>query len=180
LIEDIERIAKQQSPYSEIHKLPELIGQFRNRFAQLLEDECEPIRRSIKEDHEITIADLNHRSFKDTFTEKVHTDFDALLDRLSHVSNIYEAVAMQTESDRMKQRFIQSFNDEELLLVAEATNTDDYKSPPSVRKTKTVSVKSLFSGTKQINNMDDIDRLLNELRTKLESQLEDDTTIQII
>jgi hypothetical protein len=95
------------------------------------------------------------------------------LDRLTHANNIYEAIAMQTESDRMKQRFIQSFDDEEARLAVKAAG-DDGKTPVTpIRKTKTVSVKTLFSGTNQISSKQDIDRLLDELRAKLEAQLED-------
>jgi len=180
LIEAIEKITKLQSPYSEIHKLPELIEQFKNRFAQLLENECEPIRKSINADYEITVADLNRRDFKDKFASTVRRDFDALIKRLSHANNIYEAIAMQTESDRMKQRFIESFINEQARIDRENGGETGDKTPPYRRKTKTLSAKSLFAGTNQISNKEDIDRLLGEVRTKLESQLDEDTTIQII
>lgn len=180
LVEKIEKITRLQAPYFEIHKLPELIEQFTNRFAQLLEDECEPILSSINTDWEITSTDLNQRSFKDKYAEKVRKDFGALIDRLSHANNIYEAIAMQTESDRMKQRFIQMFIDEEARLAAAAAKTGDDVPPPPIHKTKTVSAKVLLGGTNQISSRQDIDRLLDELRKKLEAQLEEDTTIQII
>lgn len=180
LVEDIEKITRLQSPYSEIHKLPDLVEQFMSRFVQLLEEECKPIRASIEADREATYADLERRSFKEKYSEIVRTDFEALLDRLTHANNIYEAIAMQTESDRMKQRFIQSFDDEEARLAVKAAG-DDGKTPViPIRKTKTVSVKTLFSGTNQISSKQDIDHLLDELRAKLEAQLEDNTTIRII
>jgi hypothetical protein len=180
LVEDIEEITRLQSPYSEIHKLPELITSFRNRFARLLEEECEPIRASINADYEATIADLNRRAFKDTFAGKVKNEFDALLDRLSRANNIYEAIAMLTESDRMKQRHIQSFINEQVRIDAEKETPVGEPSRSYTIKIKTVSVKSLFSGTTQVSNIEEIDHLLNGVRTKLEAQLEDNTTIQII
>jgi hypothetical protein len=48
LVEDIEKITRLQSPYSEIHKLPDLVEQFMSRFVQLLEEECKPIRAALK------------------------------------------------------------------------------------------------------------------------------------
>ncbi len=165
LVEQIEKITRLQSPYSEIHKLPELIEQFTNRFAQLLEDECEPIRASINTDWKITSTDLNQRSFKDKYAEKVRKDFGALIDRLSHANNIYDAIAMQTESDRMKQRFIQMFIDEEARLAAAAAKAgDDVPSPP-IHKTKTVSAKVLFGGTNQISSRQDIAKGLEKVST---------------
>ena len=177
LVGDIDKITRLGSPYSEIHKLPDLVEQFRINFAKLLDDERKPIHANIESDRDITLADLSRRSFKDKFAGKVRADYDALLDRLSRASNIYEAIAMQTESDRMKQRFIQSFMDEEARLIA--VNTNDTQ-PTPIRRTKTVSVKSLFIGANQISSKSDIDRLLEDLREKLESQLEDDTTIHIV
>jgi len=54
MVAEIEKITKLQSPYSEIYKLPKLTEQFMNRFVRLLEDECEPIRASVKADYDIT------------------------------------------------------------------------------------------------------------------------------
>jgi hypothetical protein len=182
-ISDIETIIKMKSPYPEIQRLPELIDKFRNRFAALLEDECEPIRESIKADYEITSADLGRRTVKDKFAEKVRSEFEALLDRLSRANSIIEAIGMRTESDRMKQRFIQQFIDSEAMLFNEKNKPDGGASPVTVvavRRTKTVSIKSLIGGTSRINGREDINKLLDELRVKLEAQLEDDTTIQIV
>jgi hypothetical protein len=156
-----------------------LIEQFRNRFASLLEAECEPIRASVKSDYEITMADLNRRDFKDKFADKIRRDFDALLDRLSRANNIYEAIAMQTESDRMKQRFIESFMDEQARIDA-AKGRELGEPPRPYHRTKTLSAKSLFSGKNKVANKQDIDRLLDDVRVKLEAQLEEDTTIHIV
>ena len=182
LVEDMEKITRSHSPYSEIHKLPELIDQFMNRFVKLLEEECVPIRASIEADFDATKQDLSNRSteVEDAFKEKVRIDFTALLDRLSRANNIYEAIAMQTESDRLKQRFIQGFIDAETISIGDLGNSMEYKSSPPIRKTKTISAKTLISGTIQISNESDIDLLLDDLREKLVSQLEIDTTIQIV
>ncbi|OPX91092.1 MAG: hypothetical protein A4E52_00617 [Pelotomaculum sp. PtaB.Bin013] len=181
VVEDIERITRLPEPYAQIHKLPELIERFIKRFGDLLEAECEPIRTDIESDKAETLANLECRPFKDRFSGKVQADFSALLDRLSHANNIYEAIAMRTESDRMKQRFIQSFEEEEARLKAEQAKAgDDVIIQPPVRKTKTVSVKTLIHGTRQISSKEDIDKLLNVLRKKLEAQLEENTTIKIV
>lgn len=181
IVGDIEHITSLPSPYTEIHKLPELIEQFIKHFGDLLEAECEPVRTDIAADKAETLADLERRSFKDRFAGKVQADFSALLDRLSRANNIYEAIAMRTESDRMKQRFMQSFAEEEARLATkQAKAGDDVIIQPPLRKTKTVSVKTLFHGTSQVSSKEDIDRLLDELRQKLEAQLEENTTIKIV
>jgi hypothetical protein len=179
LTKEIERIVKLQTPYSEIRELTDLIDQFASRFTSLLEEECKPIRASIKNDYEATLANLEGRPFKHSFIKEVRNDFDALLDRLSHANNIYEAIAMQTESDRMKQRYIQRFIDEQAQIDAKKGGSVG-NTPPTLRQTKTVSAKALFGGTVQITSKADIDSFLADVREKLEAQLEEDTTIQIV
>jgi hypothetical protein len=41
-------------------------------------------------------------------------------------------------------------------------------------------MKSLFAGTTQLKNEADIDRLVEDMRIRLKTQLDADTTIQII
>jgi hypothetical protein len=149
LIGEIDKIRLLPSPYSEIHRLPDLVEQFRTRFGKLLEDECVPIRADIEADQDVTLADLKRRDLKERQAElenKVRSDYKSLLQRLDRANNIYEAIAMKTESDRMKQRFVQSFIDEETRIArleAEKNNVTPENIP--VRKTKTVSVKNLFA-----------------------------------
>lgn len=182
VVNEMERITRLPSPYSEIHKLPELVEQFIKHFGDLLVTECEPIRVDIEADREAVRNDLKRRDFADKYSTAVYEDYRALLDRLSHANNIYEAIAMRTESDRMKQRFIQSFDDEEARIAAEQAKASGEPDAPTkpVRKTKNVSLKTLISGTNNISSKADIDKLLDELRTKLEAELAEDTTIRII
>jgi len=183
LVGEIERITKLKSPYSEIHKLPELTEQFINRFGDILEEECVPIRATISADRDATIADLESRPFKDKFLSKVRDEFAAMLDRLSKTNNILVAVGMPTESDRLKQRFIQTFIDEQIRIdrASQPPSEDIGSIPPRpIIKTKPVTMKSLFAGTTQIKTEADIDRLLDDMRTKLISQLDDETTIHIV
>ncbi|MCL1842194.1 MAG: BREX system P-loop protein BrxC, partial [Defluviitaleaceae bacterium] len=184
LIGEIEKITMLASPYSEIHRLPDLVEQFRTRFGKLLEDECIPIRADIEADQGVTLADLKRRDLKERQTEfenKVRSDYKALLQRLDRANNVYEAIAMKTESDRMKQRFVQSFIDEETRLARLEAEKNNVK-PDCVPnpKSKCVSVKSLIVGATRISNEEDIERVVNEVRTRLKAQLEPDTTILIV
>jgi len=184
LVDDIEKITRLPSPYSEIHKLPDLVDKFRTNFGRLLEEECVPIQANIEADRDVTLIDLRRRDLNDSldgFEKRIISDYGALLERLTRVNNIYEAIAMQTESDRMKQRYIQSFIEEEARLArleAEKNNIKPEDIP--LRKTKTLTLKNLFAGTTQISSEDDIERVVNEVRTRLKAQLEADTTLHIV
>jgi len=164
LVEDIERITRLESPYSQIRELPGLVDRFQRRFEQILEDECIPIRAAIEADLAATLTALDQSPMKATFEAQVQADFNALLDRLSRTNSILAAVGMPTESDRLKQRFMAQFVSEQAPK----------------HKTKTLTMKNLFGGATQIASEADIDRLLADLRTKLKAQLDEDTTIHII
>lgn len=180
LVESIDRIVGLGSPYSEIHKLPDLIDSFIKRFGDLLQAECEPIQKDIEADLVVVRSEMTKRNLADTFSHRVSKEFDGLFDRLSRANNIYEAIAMRTESDRLKLRFIEDFIAEENRLKAlDAQSNDDAPATPAV-KVKTISVKMLFSGTSQVSSSEDVDRLLTQLKDKLMSQLDENTTIKIV
>jgi len=179
IVEDIENIVKKRSPYSEIHRLTELRDKFMTSYLEILEEECKPIRAIIESDKDYTLADLEKRPFKDKFTSEVHSAFDALIKRLDSTNKIFNALVLKEDSDRIKLRFIQMFIDEAAKLARAQNPTGDV--PKEVRKpTKTVSIKTLISGTSQIESKADIDRLLEDLRVKLERELSEDTTLRIV
>jgi len=182
LVEEISKITKLPSPYSEIHKLPELRERFNIAYLDILDKECEPIREIVKSDMAYCLADLERRSFKDRFEKQVRDSFDQLLIRLDATNKILDAIGMKEESDRTKIRFINKFIEEEAKIArerAKAANVPDVVTIP-VKQTKTISIKTLISGTSQIETKEDIERLLSDLRTKLERQLSEDITIRII
>ncbi|OGO91750.1 MAG: hypothetical protein A2Y17_13400 [Clostridiales bacterium GWF2_38_85] len=178
-VTSMEKITKLTSPYAEIHKLPEFIQEFISRFGKILQDECVPIQADIEADHAVVRAEVANHHYEEKFGEKVRVAFAGLLNRLGKANNIYEAIAMKTESDRLKLRLIKEINDEEARIAAENAKSGDEPFIPQP-KTKTISVKSLFPRAKQVANHEDIEQLLGELRDKLEAQLEENTTIQIV
>jgi hypothetical protein len=178
IVAELDRITRLASPYSEIHKLPDLIEKFMSCFVALLKAECDPIKTDIQQDKEITAADAQANGLTKEFGEKIRTSFASLLDRLDRANNIYEAIAMRTESDRLKQRLIEEMK-AELYRRAKENQGEDAPAPP-VRRTKTVSMRSLFAGMAQITSEAEIDRLASEVKRKLKAELDDNTTIQIV
>ncbi|MDR1541080.1 MAG: BREX system P-loop protein BrxC [Clostridiales bacterium] len=181
----MESIVRSSSPYADIHKLPALTDVFMKRFLDILEEECKPVLEDINHDLNAVLSDLGKRPFKDKHSPKVRADYAEIIDRLSRVNNIYEAIAMRTESARMKDRFIKLFDAEEASAQrASVSSSDAEELPetfiPSVKKLKTLSAKSLFQGVPAISSKKDIGDFLTILRERLEAQLEDNATIKII
>lgn len=195
IIEKIIEIVKGKVPYSNIPKLPGLVEEFSNRFTRLLEIECEPVKRVIEIDYRKVMDELDIYEFRDEFSDKFKKKFDDLLNRLDSANNFYEAIAMKEESDRLKMRCFDeitreadrngvvnsSKEDSDIDLDGETTNVEDGKSPIyKTRITKNVSIANIFHGAKTIENKEDIEDLLNDIRKRLNDELEENTIIKLV
>ncbi len=187
LIEKIKSIVISKEPYSKIPQLPGLIEEFSNRFTDLLEVECEPIRMVIQSDCEKVLNELSLYEFKDELISKFKNRFDELIDRLDSVNNFYEAIAMKEESDRLKMRCFEEISREvqkrkpPVVLNPEPGIVVDGK--PQVyktKKTKNVSIANILHGAKTIETEEDIDELLKDIKAKLKQELNEDTRIKLV
>ena len=179
VVASIEKIVKKFSPYSEIHLLTDLRNKFMTSYLATLEKECEPIRAIIQNDMNYTLADLEKRPFKEKYEREVRNAFEALIKRLDATNKILNALVLKEDSDRIRIRFIQMFIDEAARLARAQNPTGDIPAEKP-KPTKTVSIKALISGTNEIESKADIDRLLDNLREKLEKELSEDTLLRIV
>ncbi|WP_078427952.1 BREX system P-loop protein BrxC [Alkalihalobacterium alkalinitrilicum] len=192
-IVEMKKIIFQANPYGNIYRLPNLIKGFVEKFTELLEKECEPVREVIKIDYEKVLQELTSKSFKDKLLPQIKQRFDDLKLRLERVNNFYEAIAMKEESDRIKLR---SFNeiyalDEEERRAqiqpitrkpssGETATTEGAKTVNKVKKTVNVSMSNVLRGTTTVEDEQDIDNLLDQLRERLVKELKEDTIIRLI
>jgi len=187
IVEEIEKIVNNKDPYSHIYKLPNLVKEFVERFAELLESECEPVRQVIKSDRDKVKEELEKYEFKDELRTKFRAQFDDLLQRLDQANNFYEAIAMKEESDRLKMRCLESIENKRTELEkAQGGNKwpqdlnngkiTQYKP----KKTVNVSIAHILHGARPITSNEDIDEVLNLIRNKLESELKEDTIIKLV
>ncbi|MGM7634990.1 BREX system P-loop protein BrxC [Bacillus sp. Hm123] len=192
VIDRISKIVKHKEPYKNIHQLPNLINEFNDLFIELLEKECEPIKEAIEADYHIVLEELNkHEEIKNVLFNKFKTSFDRLKDRLSQVNNFYEAIAMQTESDRLKVRCIDEIS-HELERRKPPVTSPPVTNPGTggttvvepkekyVPKKKTLSKNTLIRGTKTIESEEDIEAFLDEIRKQLQRELEDVAVIKLV
>jgi len=183
----IVKIVNSKEPYSDIFKLPELVDKFRATFVNLLEQECAPVRKVIESDYNQVKEEMADYSLAGELVPKFKKGYDDLLNRLDRANNFYEAMAMKEESDRLKLRYIK-----EITLEAERQKElkegEDIHDgvppviPPKLKKTVHIlSIANLFHGIrKNIESQADIDQVLTEIRTRLESELKDDTIIKFV
>lgn len=188
IIDAIEAIIKSHEPYSQIQMLPNLINEFRDKFVQLLQIECKPVRQVIESDYYKLKTELDLVDFKDDLSTKFKAKFDDLLMRLDSANNFYEAIAMKEESDRLKMRCFEEIErkKEEIKKIAPASGdgvaiiSGGGETVYKKRKTVTVSMANILHGAKTIETKQDIEKLLVDIRTRLESELQEDTILKLV
>ncbi len=171
-VKQIKEILDKPSPYSEIYKLPGLTEQFRKHFGEVLEEECKPIQADIKEDFNFICEKctaIDKKLFEKNFLDNVKQEYDKLFEKIKTTNSILEAIGTGSASKKLRNTFMERFN--------AALPQDD--NAPTVR-TKTVSVRSLFSGVNEITNKDEVDSLTEKIKEKLYAELDEDTVISII
>lgn len=195
LIEKIKAIVANKEPYSQVPQLPALIEEFSKRFTELLEVECEPVRKVIQSDCEKVLNELSLYEFKDELSSKFKKIFDDLIDRLDGANNFYEAIAMKEESDRFKMRSFEEISVEVEKRKPPVEANPDLKpgvgggvdvigggktSPYTPRKTKNISIANILHGAKTIETEADIDELLMDIKAKLKEELNENTIIKLV
>src|SRR5699024_5356722 len=87
VVGQIEGIIKSREPYSQIHRLPNLVDEFINHFIELLEVECKPIRLVIESDRKMVLDEIELYNFNEELEDKFKAKFDDLLERLDTANN---------------------------------------------------------------------------------------------
>ena len=187
IIGEIERIVKSKEPYSQIHRLPNLIDDFITKFIELLEEECKPIRNVIESDYKTVMDELNIYDFREKLKFEFQNKFENLLERLDSANNFYEAIAMKEESDRLKIRSFDEIEKEKSKRKVIDTPTgpdviqDDIpENEYQAKKIKNISVTNILRGAKIIENKDDIDEVVEEFRKRLVEELKENTKLKLI
>ena len=112
-----------------------------------------------------------------------------MIHRLDSANNFYEAIAMKEESDRLKIRLFNEIQEEskrrkpkpnidgtEVIEPKADGGNGGYK----VKTIKNISINNILRGAKIIETDDDIEEIINELRKKLQQELNEDTKLKLI
>lgn len=187
LVSQMRSIVDSASPYKEIPKLSLLVERFWNRFLELLETECAPIKDIIQADGNVVMEEVEKYHVTEELGEDFKSKYKALLDRLDTCNNFYQAVAMKEESDRLKLMCMESI--EKQINVPEPPITggggggsvpvNPPKPPIPVKATKNVSYKQFFTGAKIIETEQEVDNFLAEIKKKILAEMNENTRIKL-
>lgn len=192
VVDNVKSVLKNQTPYREIYKLPELLEEFITLYGALLSEMQKPVEEAISEARKRVFEELNGKKCHDKLSDRYVGLFREIHDKATHCNNVAALQNIKIEADALKVRCLNEIEKEEAKLVPpkplndDSENTDNGSTeeiaPPvvKVKKKKTVSIKSINNATTwQIESEEDVKRYVAELEKKLLAALEDNTIINI-
>jgi hypothetical protein len=188
VVNDIKDVVSKQNPYSEIHKLPSMLDEFRVKHSALLEKEAEPIKEDLENDKEIVCEALSSKEYADRFKNRFLELFAELNTKLETSNEVAAVKNIRYESDALKTRCLDEIAQYEKKLMEEKQkeqNTDEGSqattTPIVIKAEKNLSLRQVMSGKiVNIETEEDIDAFLETLKTKLVQELEKDTIIKLL
>ena len=205
VIEKMRSILKQDKPYKNIPQLPELRERFMERYSNILEEQSEPVKDSIKQDRSRVLEVLNTKSYKDEKLARYTNAFDELLDGAEQCNNISTLRSFADKADALKLRLLNEMTEEDnriaqevakrLKLEQEKRNEEakqrgekikaeafieDDKTAFKVRTTKNISIKTVAkTASWRLESSEDVEKYLAILRKNLMKEIKEDTIINI-
>jgi hypothetical protein len=194
-VEQMEAIVNSRNPFSQIQKLPEMCDKFVNQYGALLEVEAKEMEPIVADDYKKVMDILNTKSFADAFRTKFIARFEELEKKLETSHEIAAVKNIRLESDTLKLRCLDEIADYEAAHQPDPVEppvpapTSEGPSPvapvaePPIarpKKRKNVSISNVAGArTYSIENVQDIDRFLAEMKQKLMKELDEDTIITL-
>ena len=195
-------IVKKQVPYSDIPKLPELLKKFSDVYSDILDEQLKPVLDSVYDSQKRVFDVLNTKVYAETKRSKYSTMFDEIIDAAKGCTNVSVLRSYADRAEALKIRLLNEMTQMDQAIAVkkaeevrkrleaqakEVGNVDQaqieaevQKKVEKVKKTKNVSIKSITkTASWRLENTEDIDKYLNELRLKLISELDTDTIVNI-
>ena len=192
----MEAIVTARNPFSQIQKLPDMSMKFVQQYGALLEKEAEEMRPIVDDDLEKVLHTLDEKEFASVFRDKFVNAFAELKQKLDTSYEIAAVKNIRLESDTLKLRCMDEITEYEeahrpkpeppVPLVTPPTGGGHTEPPkpvtppvqPKSKKRKNVSISNVAGArTYSIENEQDIDKFLAEMRKKLLSELDENTII---
>lgn len=199
-VEQMEVIVTAKDPFRQIQKLPDMSMKFVQQYGSLLEKEVQAMRPIVDGDLQKVLNTLEEKEFASVFQDKFVRSFDELKKKLDTSHEIAGAKNIRLESDALKLRCLDEIKEYEEAqrqkvtskpMMDPITATTNKKSTapvnqvtpsdlPRQKKRKNLSISNVAGArTYMIENEQDIDQFLAEMKQKLLNELEDDTIITL-
>lgn len=202
IISQISAIIKKQSPYSDIPKLPELLKKFSDLYSCILDEQLKPVLDSVYDSQKRVFDVLNTKEYAEANRSRYSAMFDEIIDVAKDCTNVSVLRSYADRAEALKMRLLNEMTqmeqeialkkaeevrkrlEEQAKAVGDVNQAqieaEVQKKVETVKRIRNISIKSM-TGTAswKLENTEDVDRYLNELRLKLVSELDTDTIVNI-
>ena len=201
VVDAIRTIVRKEKPFVDIHKLPELLKEFSDVYMNILDEQLAPVMDSVEESQKRVFEVLNTKEYKKQKNLTYFTMFGEIEEAAKACTNISVLRSYADRAEALKIRLLNEMDKmdrdiamhkaEEIRKALEAQAAQngkvgkeqievEVKKEVKVKKTKNVPVKSMTkTASWRIETREDVDRYIEELRTRLMNELETDTIVNI-
>lgn len=179
---EMESIITSLTPFNKMPQLSMLNNEYEGIVDKLLSETKTRLQASIETHRCRTENELgDNQELVDLFSDDIKHKFDILQTKLTNTTTLLDANHVDTEARQVQYNLSQQINAKKLQLAQQINEgDDDGDNPIPVVNVKTVYVKDLFAGSnKAINSKQDLNELLNNLKDKLEKELDNGNIINI-
>ena len=199
-VAQMEAIVKAKKPFGKIQNLPDMSMKFVQQYGALLEKEADAMRPIVDDDLKKVLSVLDSKPFAAVFHDRMIQAFEELQQKLETSQEIAAVKNIRLESDTVKLRCL-----DEITEYEEAHQPKPDLEPPTAKtvpksckdgeipikpvtplvqqkqkKRKNISISNVAGArTYSIENEQDIDKFLAEMKQKLLQELEENTIITL-
>ena len=192
IVKSIENIVTMDRPYNKIHELPMMIEKYNDKLLELYENEADQIRPILTNHKNEVLNYLEGTDFADELRGKYVRRFDELMERLNSAKQFNEILAMPQLSQRTRNACIDDINREIAARLPkpqvtpsgekEADGNGQVSDPPSAppKVTRTLFKSNLIPYQPIVETEEDIEKILSDLRVKLEKELKEKGEFKLV
>jgi len=188
----VKTILQKEAPYSDIPKLPELLDNFNDAYAGVLESMAPPVKAAIDDARARVLKILSTKAYKAEFSERFIKQFDELYEKVAHCNNVATLQNIKVEADALKVRLLNEMDKKDAWLAAQRVKEErekygqdggkiaDLQPKPREKKKKNISIKSIsVSASWQIETAEELEKYMAALKERILKELDEDTIVNI-
>lgn len=176
----VKAILKKDAPYSEIHKLPELLDNYTNAYMSVLDSMEAPIIAAIDDARTRVFEVLDTKVYKAEVSDRFMKLFNEIHNKAASCSNVATLQNIKVEADTMKVRLLNEMAKKDQQLAEEKPPYGGGDPVPKPKKRKSISIKTVsHSVSWQIETVQDVEDYLADLKEQIIKELDENTIVNI-
>lgn len=206
IVDAIRIVIRKDKPFADIPKLPELLERFTDAYTKVLDEQLVPVLDSVSESRKRVLEILDTKEYKESKRNKYVDMFHEIEDGANGCTNVSILRGYADRAETLKIRLLNEMDklDQEIAakkaeevrkkLEAEAKERGRYDTDLIERQVNKVAEENGYhckqvrnisfkkiarTSSWHIENEEDVDRYIDELRSKLMSELDADTIVNI-